>query len=357
MTRSPHRFVSMRQIAEALKVHPSTVSEALRNDPLLPAATRRRVEKKARELGYKPDPMLRSLQVYAKRSQQKRTITTVALLSMGSSVKSWRQHHLGEQCYRGIYQRLKELGYRMEEFCVGQLESEGKDLHRILETRGIRALVLSPSCLVDKHQTLPWAKYAAVTVGYSLRKPSVHRAVHHYRFAVETAVQQLRKRGYRKMAFIYSPVDEERLRDGWTSGFRLEQGRALEGEELLMVPTPFSADICRFHDELRVFVDWYEKEKPEVMLTTMENMQDMLEKHLKVKIPQEVGLIQLAIDPQQTRYSGIDQRLDRVGAAAVDMLDSMLHQNEYGLPTVPKTVMLEGDWVDGETVRECKPAS
>ena len=52
---------TQREIAQQAGVSQMAVSLALRDSPTLPAATRQRIQKLARELGYRPDPMLSTL--------------------------------------------------------------------------------------------------------------------------------------------------------------------------------------------------------------------------------------------------------------------------------------------------------
>jgi LacI family transcriptional regulator/LacI family fructose operon transcriptional repressor len=40
-----------------------------------------------------------------------------------------------------------------------------------------------------------------------------------------------------------------------------------------------------------------------------------------------------------------------VAAAAVDLVVSQIQRRERGLPDQPKTVLIEGTWVDGVTTR------
>ena len=56
--------VTMRDVARALGVDPSTVSLALRAHPKIPAETRERIRRAAEKLGYTPDPMLGALASY-----------------------------------------------------------------------------------------------------------------------------------------------------------------------------------------------------------------------------------------------------------------------------------------------------
>jgi LacI family transcriptional regulator len=46
----------------------------------------------------------------------------------------------------------------------------------------------------------------------------------------------------------------------------------------------------------------------------------------------------------------MDQRNDLVGEAAMDMLVSMVHQNERGVPENPRATMIGCRWIDGATV-------
>jgi hypothetical protein len=43
-----------------------------------------------------------------------------------------------------------------------------------------------------------------------------------------------------------------------------------------------------------------------------------------------------------------------VGAAAVDTVVAQIHRNERGVPVFPKTVMIEGSWMDGETAPDIR---
>jgi hypothetical protein len=49
----------------------------------------------------------------------------------------------------------------------------------------------------------------------------------------------------------------------------------------------------------------------------------------------------------------MDQRNDLVGEAAMDMLISMVHHNERGVPENPRATMIGCHWVEGSTV--CPP--
>jgi LacI family transcriptional regulator len=333
-----------------LGIHQSTVSRALGRHPGIPEATRSRVKAKAEAMGYRPDPMLRSLQSYSHRSKMKRKVATVALLIQHETLEGWTSYHTGQSCYEGIQKRARELGFEIEPFCLPPLRRAGKKLDKILRARGIRAVLLAGAPQPSAFTDLDWTHYAGVALGYATIEPALHRVVPHYRFAVKTVVQELRRLGYRRIALAYSPEDEQRLQDGWTSGFLLEQSRAQSGECFGFFQQNFVHTRSGYFAGLKEFQSWFESFKPDVVLSATDDAHSFLVKFMKLTLLKDVGYVHLARPPGDDILSGIDQRLDVIGAAAVDMLGAMVHQNEYGLPEVPKVVVIEGKWVQGRTV-------
>jgi hypothetical protein len=47
----------------------------------------------------------------------------------------------------------------------------------------------------------------------------------------------------------------------------------------------------------------------------------------------------------------VRQGVEQMGISAVDMLVSRLQQGENGRPAVPKIEKVEGDWIEGTTLR------
>ena len=50
--------------------------------------------------------------------------------------------------------------------------------------------------------------------------------------------------------------------------------------------------------------------------------------------------------------SGIYQNGPAIGTAGADSLVAMLARNERGVPELPRTVLIQGDWAPGTTVRK-----
>jgi DNA-binding LacI/PurR family transcriptional regulator len=341
----------MRDVAQALGVHISTVSLVMRHHPSIPEATKRRVEAQAAKMGYKPDPMLRSLLAYSAKNRTERSSSTIALVVLHLQFAAWGSARSGQRYLEGIKRQAERLGHEVEIFCPTELAKEEKDLHQILLARGIRGVILVSPVHETTSHVLDWSHYATVKVGYAMQVPRVHRVLHHFRFAVKDAISELRKRGYRKFGLAYSQEHEERLEDGWTGGFLIEQHKAQEGEGFFFYRQYFPTGISYFAAESARFKEWFEQHKPEVVLSAMGWAPAFLWRDMNLRMPEDVGFVDLAWPVYRETFAGIDERLEEVGAAAVDMVSAMLHNNEYGIPAVPKTITLEGSWVEGNSVR------
>jgi hypothetical protein len=71
---------------------------------------------------------------------------------------------------------------------------------------------------------------------------------------------------------------------------------------------------------------------------------------LGLKVPQDVAYANLFIHNKEGGESGIYEPSRQVGACAVDLVVEQLQQNRFGVPANPKSVLVEGEWVEGKTL-------
>tara|TARA_B110000483_G_scaffold235782_1_gene307867 strand:- start:215 stop:502 length:288 start_codon:yes stop_codon:yes gene_type:complete len=82
-------------------------------------------------------------------------------------------------------------------------------------------------------------------------------------------------------------------------------------------------------------------------------MIDWLKAH-KLKVPKDVGVIQMEWRAAEPHIAGMDQHNDVTGANAFDMLVSLIHGQERGAPEFPRAILTTGTWVDGKSVKQPK---
>jgi hypothetical protein len=70
-----------------------------------------------------------------------------------------------------------------------------------------------------------------------------------------------------------------------------------------------------------------------------------------------LGTSERRADGTDRIFSGTDENTLTIGVAAMDLLVTLMHRNERGVPTTPRTVLIDSKWVPGTTVRRIRPAT
>ena len=69
-----------------------------------------------------------------------------------------------------------------------------------------------------------------------------------------------------------------------------------------------------------------------------------------VNVPRTCAFFSLNWSARRRPCAGIDVRLELQGGVAAENLITQIHRNERGLPTDPRTTLVDGRWVDGLTL-------
>jgi hypothetical protein len=72
---------------------------------------------------------------------------------------------------------------------------------------------------------------------------------------------------------------------------------------------------------------------------------------LHLRVPRDLGLIQLEWRRGRPDWAGMNQHNDIVSEAAIDMAIGMIHRAEFGIPEFPRSTLIGSTWMDGKTVR------
>ncbi len=67
-------------------------------------------------------------------------------------------------------------------------------------------------------------------------------------------------------------------------------------------------------------------------------------------MPGKVGYANTQIEEDDTFFSGIHQNSRQIGVAAMNLLVSMMHAHETGVPAIPANLLIEGSWREGKTL-------
>ena len=195
------RRMSLREIGVQLGLSHVTVSLALKENKLVSAKTRERVRRYVESIGYRPDPMLGALAHYRQSKAKRAMKAGVAWINAWPDHDRLRSYREFDGYWEGAKAEAEKSGYWLEEFRVGP-ECSPERLHRILDTRGVRGILLPPHAVQPDWGTFPWEDYSVVRLGRSLQSPRTHLVASNQMGNAMLAHASMRDRGYRRIGFV-----------------------------------------------------------------------------------------------------------------------------------------------------------
>lgn len=338
----PTRRITLRDVAARAGCHFTTVSLALRSRPGIPETTRVRIRQLADELGYRPDPLLASLASYRHESRTPQFRATLAWITNFPTRTGWRQTELYHDYYRGARERAHELGFELQDFWLRDGRMTPDRATQILTARGIDGLILAPQPGPADAVALEWRRFSTVVIGPSVASPALHMVSPNQYRSMKLVIDQLKARGYRRIGLVMLEASDVRVEHNWLAGYLVMQRVFVPRDRLpaLLLPA---------WDEQR-FAVWLRRNRPDVIVTKCSEVAVALPR-LGSRVPEDVGTAFLSAAKSSGELAGLDERPLEVGAAAVDFLLTLLRHSERGIPDHPRRLLIEGEWVEGASVR------
>lgn len=327
--------ITLQQIADEIGVSRATVSLALRSDPSIPEATRKRVRDCAKRLNYQPNPLISALMADVRSHSEVGRGCTLAYVTPFSQ-ELLKTLPSAVRYFQGAAARAKEFGYRLDYFCCEPEPKEQAQLARILRARGIPGALFSPGP-PGYTVEMPWNTLCAATLGYTLRSPVLNRSVNHQYHTIRTALTKCLEYGYRRIGYVTVEDDNRRVGYLYEGGFLSFQQQLPAADRLPILNTLGTRNVKQ----------WIAKYRPDVLISSRQDILGVVEE-IGFQVPRDFAVV--CLDRAQAQLAGIDQMPDLVGSAGMDLVIHGLMANSYGLPESPKTVLIEGKWVDGTSL-------
>lgn len=336
------RRVTLQDVANAAGVSRMTVSLALRHSSKISAATCQRIQKLSASLGYRPDPLIQRLTTHLGQIHRRQEGQVIAWINAWENRAGWRAFSAYEAMYQGAAACALERGYRLEEFWLGEPGMTEKKLSRILYQRGIECMLIGPLTRGGGHLAMDWDKFSTVAIGYSMQSPQLNRVVNHQLHSAREAIQQLHRRGYRRIGLNTRTDDNLRVDHSWLEAIAYHH---------LQIPVKDRVPpLIHEQTEVKTFLHWIEKERPDSILIQGAWLRNILTE-AGYKLPHDLGIALLDWPDGAPDMAGINQRHDAVGQTAVNIVIGQAYNNERGIPPFLKTVMVEGCWVEGASIK------
>ncbi len=343
------RRVTLSDIAEKVGYSKNTVSLALRGNPQIPEPTRTLIRKAAEVMGYQPNAIVSQLMAQLRASRTAGFQSKLALVNANLDSKALSSHPTIPTYVAGCEARAEKLGYSFDRFWLHDPTLTAERWLRIFSARGIRGVILVG--LMDQNRLPPallpvWQHYPAVVTGVRTRDPVLSFCcVDHHNLTL-LAFEHAMRLGYTRPGLVIDDVIDTLVERRFSAGFTTGQRMFPVGQAIPIFSGPFERD----HDS-GAFNAWYDEHKPDIIFTLYNVVLQWLAAR-GLKVPEDVGVIQLEWRETRPEIAGMNQHNFVTGEAAVDMVVSQIHNNECGVQEFPRATLVGASWVDGRSIRK-----
>lgn len=336
MPPTPSKPPTLRDIARASGASLSTVSAALGNKPGVGKARAKEINKLAKKMGWKPNPLV-SAWLSHKRTVHPvdRHLSLAYIYSATGGYHAYFSSPVYLAYLEGARTRARELGYKLDLFHYE--EFGGTRLSQILRTRGIPGIIVGP--LQERGSLdIQWQNFACATMAYSLALQHIHRAGNHHLRTVTMAIEKLYALGYRRIGMAISRGLDDRSSLMFSGGYWAASHRFFKKPLPIFLSDDGAPVVPKFRR-------WLQRSKPDALLGFQ--WFDQWAEETGRKIGQDLAYAHLDWRPEFQGLAGVDQQSEQIGAAAVDLVTAQIARNERGIPQRPKLSLIESQWVDG----------
>jgi LacI family transcriptional regulator len=258
-------MVTIRDVAKESGFSSTTVSIVLNNAPLaryIPPPTKKRIEKAAKKLGYRPNLFARSL-----RSKRSHTVG-VMVFDMTDPYCTL--------ILRGIENSLYQSSYLP---ILTDVHNEGSRFERYLEMlldRRIEGLIVLANWLfldINLLADLEKSSIPTALIGCELKTDTMSSIIVDNELGSRAAVEHLYALGHRKVAFIRGPKGLTDSNPRWKGIRHFAQERGLEIDQRLVVDLPESRNpISGFEDGYKLTEELLKQKRPFTALVAFDDM-------------------------------------------------------------------------------------
>lgn len=328
-------MVTIRDVAKESGFSSTTVSIVLNSAPLsryIPAVTKKRIERAAQKLGYRPNQFARSL-----RSKRSHTVG-VMVFDMTDPFCTL--------ILRGIENTLYQANYLP---ILTDVHNEGSRFERYLEMlldRRIEGLIVVANWLfldINLLADLEKSSIPTAMIGCELKNDSMSSVIVDNEFGGELALDHLCSLGHRKIAFIRGPRGLTDSSPRWKGIRNFAKQRGIEIDARLVMDLPESRDpLSSFESGCKLTEELIRQKRPFTAVLAFDDMSAFgairaLNK-AGIRVPEQCSVIGFDDVAPSALYSPslttVRQPMEAMGASAVgivmDGINAVLEKREVG---------------------------
>lgn len=330
----------MRDIARQAGVSVSAVSLALRNQPRVSEVERRRIQAIAGRLGYRRDPEVVRLMEHLRTARNERKTSTLAVIIPELDRKAIAGYSPITETVKGIRAQAEQTGFNIELFFLTDPGMTPARLRSIFVARSIKGVIVAPYASGVGSLDMDMTGFCAATTGYSIVRPSLHRACPNYLQMMDELIDHLQRLHFHRIGFVMTyhrgGIGHKLL----TSSYLYYQSLLPAEERIPILPRD------AIHEtEIRT---WLEAHRPEVVISSGHVF--ALLQGMGLAIPGDLFFANLDLSEPPRQAAGMDHRYQLVGMEAVNLVLTQFTLNITGAPANPKVVLVDSHRRDGFTL-------
>ncbi|PYX38389.1 MAG: LacI family transcriptional regulator [Acidobacteria bacterium] len=258
-------MITIRDVAKESGFSSTTVSIVLNNAPLaryIPAVTKKRIERAAKKLGYRPNLFARSL-----RSKRSHTVG-VMVFDMTDPFCTLILRSIENSLYQSSYLPI-----------LTDVHNEGSRFERYLEMlldRRVEGLIVLANWLfldINLLADLEKSSIPTAMIGCELKNDSISSVMVDNELGAHLALEHLYTLGHRKIAFIRGPKTLADSAPRWKGVRLFAQASGLELDPKLIVDLPESRDpISGFEDGYKLTEDLVKRKRQFTAIMAFDDM-------------------------------------------------------------------------------------
>jgi len=334
----PDKRVKQSDIAKKLNLSLQTVSMALRRHKRISEATRLRVERTAKELGYQADPTMAALANYrTKQARQQSQWDRAALIHDWESKEDWLRYTHYQRLRTALMHETRQRGIELQEFWIGSHSKHRTATLRKLRNLGIKSLLLAPPSEGPNPTPIqiPKTDFNVVTFGPDSIYPDRHVIQFDYHENLRLTWRSLWEKGCRRIGLSYTKNLGWRTNYAWLAAYLVE--KQLAGIEPNDLPTLTHED----PSDSQSVIAWAQSQKLDAVISPLSN--------ILIALKQAIPNIQIASMHRNDTEPGVDPNPEHAAFAALEILQfemehALLQKSSYNL-----RIHVPGQWMDAST--------
>jgi LacI family transcriptional regulator len=342
--------VTIKQVAQAAKVHYSTVSKALRGNGRIPAATRNRIQQIAETIGYHRDPVMVALAAQQSRCRGlHREPRIVFVTNRGSTEEpysnAYMRHFVG-----GVRQQAELMGYACDLLLIDDEKLGPDEIERQLDPARTDGIIIGAFHSRLRQLELEWSRYAVVKIDSAFMLPGATLVANDQMQIARTAFHNAFRLGYRRIGMAVGRAEEETTQDLYTAGCYSAQDEL----EIPSIPILYMSEGEDYASTARRMVEWARSHRLQIVLSSWGTVRELLRTG-GLHVPRDIACVCLCLNVPDRTLAGVIQHHFVVGQKAGEALALLIMRRKRGLMTPSAGTYVPGTWQDGTSAPPCGP--